>query len=736
MIAQSRESLVGRFRLSTQMYVGIGAAVLLTLSATLVAWQSFDEIGDRTDRVSDERVPEMVASFGIAQYTGVLAAAAPRLTSAVTQGEFDQDVEDIAATEQLFEQELASIAAAGTGADRLARVRQLADQLKQSVATIESDKQELLDLGKRTAAVSIELAQLQQRLDEMLIPAIDDQLFYTMTGYDQLGEGAAPNQEHFSDVEFYRYRNVADLQSAGNTATQLLASAFTVSDAAFIEPLRERSEAARSRIDRSLSVLHGTEFAAIITPTFNRLFDISLGDGGGFELLARTHALTARQQDLVELNRGVAIALVDEVDELVKAAESSVSREAEATEQSIWQGRLFLIAISAASVIGAFLITYLFVGRVLLRRIQTLSNRMLSMAGGDLETKVEISGKDEVAEMADALEVFRQHALEVQRLNLVEQLADELQGKNEQLESVLDDLQNAQDQIITQGKLAALGELTAGVAHEIRNPLNFVNNFSEASEELLQELNEILEEIEDDIDDEQKDYIEEITGDLVGNLQRIKSHGDRANRIVHGMLAMGRESTDVQETDLNALVEEYAQLAYHSGRATDPDMNMEIKMEFDPEVPPIQAIPQDLGRVFLNLVTNSWHATEDKRNTLREQDPDVAGEYVPGLNVSSRLSGDSIEVRFRDNGTGMPPDVVERIFNPFFTTKDTDRGTGLGLSLSMDIIRSHGGNITVNTEPGQFTEFLITLPRQSQITRPTVPLVEDDEADEDEDQDH
>ena len=734
MIAQSRESLVGRFRLSTQMYVGIGAAVLLTLSATLVAWQSFDEIGDRTDRVSDERVPEMVASFGIAQYTGVLAAAAPRLTSAVTQAEFDQDVEDIAATEQLFEQELASIAAAGTEATRLARVRQLADQLKQSIATIESDKQELLDLGKRTAAVSIELAQLQQRLDEILIPAIDDQLFYTMTGYDQLGEDAAPTREHFSDVEFYRYRNVADLQAAGNTATQLLASAFTVSDAAFIEPLRERSEAARSRIERSLSVLHGTEFAAIITPTFNRLFDISLGDGGGFELLERTHELTARQHDLVELNRGVAIALVDEVDELVKAAESSVSREAEATEQSIWQGRLFLIAISAASVIGAFLITYLFVGRVLLRRIQTLSNRMLSMAGGDLETQVEISGKDEVAEMADALEVFRQHALEVQRLNLVEQLADELQGKNDELERVLDDLQNAQDQIITQGKLAALGELTAGVAHEIRNPLNFVNNFSEASEELLEELNEILEEIEDDIDDKQKDYIEEITGDLIGNLGRIKSHGERANRIVHGMLAMGRESTDVQETDLNALVEEYAQLAYHSGRATDPDMNLEIRSNFDPNVPMIGAVPQDLGRVFLNLVTNAWHATEDKRDALREQDPENTQGYMPGVDISTQLAADRIEIRFRDNGTGMPQDVVDRIFNPFFTTKATDRGTGLGLSLSMDIIRSHGGNITVETKDGEYTQFLITLPKEGKAAGPADPLVlDDDDDDEQED---
>ena len=398
---------------------------------------------------------------------------------------------------------------------------------------------------------------------------------------------------------------------------------------------------------------------------------------------------------------------------MVQAAEISVSVESEATQQSILQGRLLLVAIAVLSIVGAFLIVWLFVGKVLLRRIQTLSNRMLRMADGDLETEVEIRGRDEVAEMAGALEVFRQHAYEVQRLNLVEQLAGELQGKNDELERVLDDLQNAQDQIITQGKLAALGELTAGVAHEIRNPLNFVNNFSEASGELLEELNEILEEVAEDVDEEQMDYIQEVTGDLVGNMVRIKSHGDRANRIVEGMLAMGRESTDLQETDLNALVQEYTQLAYHSGRATDPDMNIEIKTEFDPEVPAVQAIPPDLGRVFLNLVTNAWHATQDKRDALTEQDGADASSYVPGLSISTRSIDEMIEVRFRDNGTGMPPDVVEKIFNPFFTTKPTNRGTGLGLSLSMDIIRSHGGNIEVETEPGEFTEFIVHLPKHN-----------------------
>ena len=716
------------------MYVGIGAAVALTLSASLVAWLSFNAIGSANNRVREESVPEMVASFGIAQYTGVLAAAAPRLTAALTTAEFNQVVAEIDATKTLFEQQLESLTAAGDGGQRLTRIRQYADRLTQSVEQIKADKQELLELRNRTTAISIELSLLQQRLDDILIPAIDDQLFYTMTGYSELGRAPVSQSEHFSETEFYRYRNVADLQSAANNATQLLASAFTVSDAAFIEPLRERAEAARSRIERSLSVLRSTEYAQVLALIFDRLFEVALGEDSGFELLARQHELTDRQHELLELNRQVAVLLVEDVDNLVQSAETTVSLESDVAEQSIWQGRVFLVVISVLSIVGAFLITWLFVGKVLLRRIQTLSNRMLRMADGDLESKVEIGGRDEVAEMADALEVFRQHALEVQRLNLVEQLANELQGKNDELERVLNDLHVAQDQIIVQGKLAALGELTAGVAHEIRNPLNFVNNFSEASEELLVELKEVLEESSADIDKEQLDYIEEITGDLTGNLIRIKTHGERANRIVHGMLDMGRETTDLQETDLNNLIEEYAQLAYHSGRATDPDMNLEIKSSFDPEVPSIQAISQDLGRVFLNLVTNAWHATEDKRDMLREQDLEAARDYIPGVSISTRSVGDEIEIRFRDNGTGMPEEVVEKIFNPFFTTKATNRGTGLGLSLSMDIIRSHGGSIEVDTEPGEYTEFQITLPKTRYVAGATVPLVADAGAADDDDQ--
>ena len=290
---------------------------------------------------------------------------------------------------------------------------------------------------------------------------------------------------------------------------------------------------------------------------------------------------------------------------------------------------------------------------------------------------------------------------------MVEQLAEELQGKNDQLENVLADLQKAQEQIVMREKLAALGELTAGVAHEIKNPLNFVKNFSESSGELLDELREVLEENADKISEDDRGLIQEISDDLNGNLARILSHGDRANRIVQDMLMMGRETGEERPTDINALLDEHARLAFHSARATDPNFQLHIEQELGPEVGEIVVKPQDIGRVFLNIVGNACDATDEKRRALHE-----AGDtsYMPTLSLFTSRGEENIEIRIRDNGDGIPPDVADRIFNPFFTTKPTDRGTGLGLAISNDIVRQHGGSIEVNSQPGDFTEMTVKLP--------------------------
>ena len=255
----------------------------------------------------------------------------------------------------------------------------------------------------------------------------------------------------------------------------------------------------------------------------------------------------------------------------------------------------------------------------------------------------------------------------------------------------------------------------------IRNPLNFVKNFSEVSEELLkellEELHEILRERDDKKDEDRRALIQEIAGDVTDNLKRIREHGERANLIVHHMLMMGRGSGERQPTDINALLEEHARLAYQSARASNSDFHLEVKEYFDPEVGALDIIPQDMGRVFLNLVGNACQATDEKRRAAdagaeaRPGSP-APGEdrYEPALTLATRRTADGIEVRIRDNGGGIPPDVIDKIFNPFFTTKPPDQGTGLGLALSNDIVRQHWGEIRVESRPGAFTEMVVALP--------------------------
>ena len=696
--------LESRFRISTQLYLGIGGAVALTAAASLVGWFSFTQVGDAQNRVNEGSVPELEAAFGIAEYSSTLVAAAPSLTAAATIPEFDSVSDEIAAGQSAFEEQMALLEGRGTDDERFKRIRGHADMLVSNIDAIKSDRSELFRLNSRSQTLRTELEELRNRLDRAVILAIDDQLFYTMTGYRDIGESPKPRSEHLSEVEVSRYRRLAELQTDANIATQLMASAFIVPNASLVEPLQERFEAAFGRIDRNLTALEGTPIHTSLAPAFAQLSELGLAEGSGFDLVERELMLTERQQDLLTLNRDIAIDLVGEVDGLVSAANASVSEATQASAQAILLGRILLAVIGSLSVGGGLLIAWFYVGRVLLNRLQRLSDRMRQMAGGDLEAQIEIAGRDEVADMAAALEVFRRHALEVQRLNLVEKLAEELQDKNEQLESVLADLQKAQDQIVMREKLAALGELTAGVAHEIRNPLNFVKNFSEGSVDLIDELKEIMEETKEKPGEDQDGLIEEILTDISDNLTRIRSHGDRADRIVHDMLMMGRDSGDIQVTDINRLVDEHARLAYHSARATDPNFQLDLKQDFDPAVGEMEVVPQDLGRVFLNMVGNACDATDEKRRA------DSDASYMPTLWLITRRVDDHVEVRIRDNGNGIPPEIADRIFNPFFTTKPTDKGTGLGLAISSDIVRQHGGTIKVESDPGEFTEMIVQIP--------------------------
>jgi two-component system, NtrC family, sensor kinase len=304
------------------------------------------------------------------------------------------------------------------------------------------------------------------------------------------------------------------------------------------------------------------------------------------------------------------------------------------------------------------------------------------------------------ARQIEAVETFADQAvIAISNVNLFEQV----QQRTRELAQSLDDLRTAQDRLIQTEKLASLGQLTAGIAHEIKNPLNFVNNFSALSTELIDELNELLKSA--GVDGEAARDIDEIAQMLRGNLEKVVQHGKRADSIVKNMLLHSREgSGEHRPADINAIVEESLNLAYHGARAEKSGFNITLKRDLDPAAGMVDLYPQEITRVLLNLISNGFYAATKRGGSEG---------FEPTLTAATKDLGKKVEIRIRDNGTGIPPEVKEKIFNPFFTTKPAGEGTGLGLSMSHDIVvKQHGGTIDVQTEPDTFTEFVITLPRQ------------------------
>jgi len=273
------------------------------------------------------------------------------------------------------------------------------------------------------------------------------------------------------------------------------------------------------------------------------------------------------------------------------------------------------------------------------------------------------------------------------------------QKTNKVLETTLSNLKSTQAQLIQAEKMASLGELTAGIAHEIKNPLNFVNNFSEISGELLDEIKEELEKND-------KEEVLEILEDLKQNLEKINQHGKRADSIVKGMLLHSRgTSGDKALTDINNLLDEYVNLAYHGMRAQNRDFNITIEKDYDESLEKFNVVPQDISRVFLNIISNGCYAANDKKKTSGD-------DFSPTIRVATKNLNDKVEIRIRDNGNGIPDKIKDKLFQPFFTTKPTGEGTGLGLSLSYDIVtKVHGGEIKFESEEGKYTEFIITIPK-------------------------
>ncbi len=699
-----------RIGLGFKIYAACGVGVILMLAASAVALLSFRAVSDSQRHIIEHSVPGLAAAIRAAQQSSALVDAAPRLVSASSDADLAEIKAKIAQDKALLDGLIEELQEHGSleEQEQARTLRILSNDLTATLDKIEKSSSRRREMTSRLQAREDEIPVMTRQIDRMLVPAIDDQAFFLATGLRQIGDRPVSLAERTSYEELLRYRDLLTLHTQANLAARLLAEAAVLNDRDLIQPVRERYNAALGSFERAF---RSSESRAAPTRMldfeFARLKSLGAGPEGIFDLQEGILREVEMEAQYIEENRSTAARLLATMDRVVAVTDRLASEAGRASTSAVNTGMVLLVLLNLFNIIGAVALGWIFVRRHLIRRLTGLAGSMRSMAKGNLEVPVEVQGNDEVTDMAEALEVFRRHALEVQRLNLVEKLADELKGKNEQLEQTLKDLQTAQHQVIMQEKLASLGQLAAGIAHEIKNPLNFVNNFSEVSGELIEEVREVLREVADKLPEEAREEVGGILDDLSSNLQKIQQHGKRADGIVHSMLEHSRgQSGERRAVDLNALLKQYADLAYHAMRAKDQQFNVTWEQDFDAEMGKIEVVPQDMSRVFLNLITNACQATFER---VKKSD----GGYDPRIRLSSRRQGDKAEFRVRDNGPGIPEDMIKKIFEPFVTTKPTGEGTGLGLSLSQDIVAQHGGAMGVESEPGSFTEFWVTVPAVS-----------------------
>ena len=401
------------------------------------------------------------------------------------------------------------------------------------------------------------------------------------------------------------------------------------------------------------------------------------------------------------------MAIDDRLDRIVERIEQqAVARRDASTRQAE-----LAVKLAIAGGIGALGLAFGFTAltvRSITVPLKQLDRGIASITQGELKVAMPPSGVPEIAAMTKTLGMLRDSLIERDRLERERQSAElETRTARDTAEAALHDLKAAQTNLIQAEKMASLGQLTAGIAHEIKNPLNFVNNFASLSVGLLDELNAAVEPGLQSLDERRRREVGETSDLLVGNLQRIVEHGRRADNIVKSMLAHSRSGGGNRETvDFNALVDESLNLAYHGARAQDQNFNVAIERAYGKHIAPIALGPQDMTRVLLNLYANAFYATNKRRRETN------SGEYRPTLTVTTRDLGKAVEVRVRDNGGGIPPEIRDKLFQPFFTTKPTGEGTGLGLSISYEIVtKQHRGTIEVSSAAGEFTEFTVCLPR-------------------------
>ncbi len=699
-----------RIGIGPQIYMGLFGSVALVSIASFVAYYFLNEIVEYQSRLAVQSIPNLSRSVEVARQSATLVNGAVRMVSATSLDEHES-VSDAVLMER--NELMEAVEELGAGASLDSQVQALEARLRSFGSLLEDVYQSSgrrLAIERSLEALSEELGELNRRIEREIVAAIDDQGFFLVEGMRTLSDRAQPLAQRDWSNELAYYRDLIEISQQANLAGLYMGETLVITDRDLLGPLEERFQSAAYNLRRVVRRLDMFRPIESLVAEADRLVEIGASSEGVFALRRETLNRLRQERQSLAAGRAASADLLSDMERLVEEVNTDAVSVNAMSQAAATTGILVLVLLTMISVAGAVLIGWLFVGRYMVRRMVGLAGAMRDMASGDLEAPVSVSGNDEVTDMANALEVFRRYALEVQRLNLVEKMAQELDAKNKDLETALERLHQAQEQIVAEEKLASLGQLTAGVAHEIKNPLNFVNNFTEVSVELIEEIGEILEESADQ-DSETVEEINEILGDLRVNLGKVQEHSSRADGIVHSMLEHSRaEAGDWRETDLNALLKQYRDLAYHATRAENTEFNVTLKEDLDESIGMLEVVPQDLSRAFLNILTNACQAIDEKRQA-------AGRDYEPELSIGSRRVADGFEFWVRDNGPGIPDELKQRMFEPFVTTKDTGKGTGLGLSLTVDILTRHGGSIQVESEVGEFAEMRLKLPENPAALR-------------------
>jgi signal transduction histidine kinase len=488
--------------------------------------------------------------------------------------------------------------------------------------------------------------------------------------------------KHFGDLKYW---------AVDSAVTQLASS-------------QQAADVAKAGLDADLKAISAIDPAAVtaIAGEVYTMTDLARQAGVAYSSddSAAGNALLAHAKSHVMAIDDHLDKIVDRVEQQALARRDASTRQAE-----------FAVKLAIVGGIGALLFALGFTAltvRSITVPLKQLDRSIASITHGQLNVAMPPSGVPEVAAMTKTLGMLRDSLTERDRLERERQRAElETRAARDTAEAALHDLKAAQANLIQAEKMASLGQLTAGIAHEIKNPLNFVNNFASLSVGLLDELNQALRPAFSSLDERRRRDVDEASDMLVGNLHRIVEHGKRADNIVKSMLAHSRSGGgDRQSVELNALVDESLNLAYHGARARDQNFNITIERAYGESIAPITLVPQDITRVFLNLFGNAFYAANKRQREIG------SGDFRPTVTVTTRDLGKAVEVRVRDNGSGIPAEIRDKLFQPFFTTKPTGEGTGLGLSISYEIVtKEHLGTIAVSSTVGEFTEFTVCLPR-------------------------